>query len=69
MTIDVTPDSATLRVGGGAAAARGAATGGTAAGPVAGAPGYARAQTEVEDTVYRFSSRKELRSQTWDCGI
>ncbi|MBN1321989.1 MAG: hypothetical protein JXA87_14255 [Thermoleophilia bacterium] len=68
MTIDVTPDSATLRVGGATTAGRGVG-GGTAAGPVAGAPGHARTKTEGEETVYRFSSHKELRPQTWDCGI
>ena len=50
MTIDVTPDRATLRVGAHAATS-------------------STVRPDGADAVYRFASRKELRRQTWDCGI
>lgn len=58
MTIDVTPDSATLRVGGSAATS---STVGTATGSAL--------RSDGPDAVYSFESRKDLRPQIWDCGV
>lgn len=52
MSIEVTPDGATLRIGGDARGHDGGSRG-----------------TYDGGAAYRFTSRKGLRPQTWDCGI